>query len=783
VVKPSVPEKWEGDMFRKLVKGIEKMPMQVGGDTSSHNMFRRREEREAREVYLGLVQRMREAQITEDESIDVMHGLICSISMGTAYVHQTLRDGDITAVTWLKGDTSEKHEIIWKLNLSALVLNHVLSLQLNTEEKLRLLRCAGSIVTDLKSLARDMEIDYKKIREIMRAGKNIIDDRQHHRTKESEKWKRDLQNIRQLSPVVSHYENYHKGHLSELSDLHKYSRECDAADISGIDLVVRALKVSSTVRSTTLSQKPLKRMDAPSSPCVQSGSRRMNYTRWELIREIHRMNAQLCFEPQNEHFGDSQAKIVNKCAHILYDVRNLPDELKELIHHIALTALDVFMSHEETYLGDNSFYSKSLEEKYLDRNIHPETLLYFARQIHNDSYNFVGVKSACTTDIDGLNQKDMRAVLLNRIMGCINRNGNEHQRWDLEKHVEELDMRELEEKLRDVKNREKSLHNSEKHAIMAVTQIMTEMPGVKGDEIVSAFEQLKGIAYVCATQKMEESKNKNLTSENMAKIIHRFIQLWAFQQSQNVLDETEVFSALLTIAYRLREAENIEANKELTIIDYEVIIKAIKAGHRPGIEGMSGEETIEGILNFAYDSKNPNLTRAQKEMLREDCGGLVRGEGRHVTRVVLTQDDICRLSQYHCDELLQIRNSIEDSLRIDEEEPNSTSLRDWKAEDRIRAVVDNFTALCDGFVRMPGAVILKALENLCEAQITYLCHHFIAYKNIEKYRDQYIKELCSRRKEYSYAEGIIMGHYLLKKVERNSKRSFCGLPSLYLIYE
>jgi hypothetical protein len=100
----------------------------------------------------------------------------------------------------------------------------------------------------------------------------------------------------------------------------------------------------------------------------------------------------------------------------------------------------------------------------------------------------------------------MGAVLLNSIVECINRNGNEHQRCNLEKYLEELDMRDLEEMMRDVKNQDKPLHNTEERAIMAVTQMMTQMPGVKGDEIVSAFEQLKALAYMCGTQKVADSR-------------------------------------------------------------------------------------------------------------------------------------------------------------------------------------------------------------------------------------------------------------------------------------
>ncbi len=96
--------------------------------------------------------------------------------------------------------------------------------------------------------------------------------------------------------------------------------------------------------------------------------------------------------------------------------------------------------------------------------------------------------------------------MLNSIVECINRNGNEHQRCNLEKYLEELDMRDLEEMMRDVKNQDKPLHNTEERAIMAVTQMMTQMPGVKGDEIVSAFEQLKALAYMCGTQKVADSR-------------------------------------------------------------------------------------------------------------------------------------------------------------------------------------------------------------------------------------------------------------------------------------
>jgi hypothetical protein len=110
-------------------------------------------------------------------------------------------------------------------------------------------------------------------------------------------------------------------------------------------------------------------------------------------------------------------------------------------------------------------------------------------------------------------------------------------------------------------------------------------------------------------------------------------------------------------------AANIEGNKELTIIDYEVIIKVMKAGHRPNIEGINMEEGINCVLDYEGDTTNPNITRAQKQYLRQYVlNGALIAQKQQLTRVVLTQDDICRLSIYQRDEMLQIRSSIEDKI-------------------------------------------------------------------------------------------------------------------------
>ncbi len=89
----------------------------------------------------------------------------------------------------------------------------------------------------------------------------------------------------------------------------------------------------------------------------------------------------------------------------------------------------------------------------------------------------------------------------------------------------------------------------------------------------------------------------------------------------------------------------------------------MKAGHRPNIEGINMEEGINCVLDYEGDTTNPNITRAQKQYLRQYVlNGALIAQKQQLTRVVLTQDDICRLSIYQRDEMLQIRSSIEDKI-------------------------------------------------------------------------------------------------------------------------
>jgi hypothetical protein len=341
----SCPPKLRKALIKNLAVSTldqKEMVLQENWATSGHIMYQCREELEAWAIYLGFVQNMKEAQFTEEDSTRLIYRLMNTISMAVEEIMgaNVLSNAEAEKQTssTKKTDMDMRHELIWLMHLAAIILNHMLSLQLEIKgKKLFLVKLADELIKQVKGAAETAGIQYKKIREVLRVRKYIIDDQKAHHTRESARWKRDLQNIRQLSSSIRYYESPE----NNMRDLLEYSREYNAGDISGIGLVVRVMKVSLTARSNTLTEKPLQRIDAPSPLSLQSGAKKINYTRLELIREIHHMPVQLSYKPHNEHFGASQAKIVNKCAHMLYDLQNLQDEVKELLHQIAL----IFLCH------------------------------------------------------------------------------------------------------------------------------------------------------------------------------------------------------------------------------------------------------------------------------------------------------------------------------------------------------------------------------------------------------------------------------------------------------
>jgi hypothetical protein len=102
------------------------------------------------------------------------------------------------------------------------------------------------------------------------------------------------------------------------------------------------------------------------------------------------------------------------------------------------------------------------------------------------------------------------------------------------------------------------------------------------------LRELEDLGYYAVNRSFIGKNHDSSVSKKAANVVSKFIKAWVIDTlSTDTYDEEKHVTDMLTIMYRLLQADDSTALRKLTIIDFEVTYKALKRGYAPNIEGMT----------------------------------------------------------------------------------------------------------------------------------------------------------------------------------------------------